>query len=73
MSLTDKDRRIAFSIITHLQSQLDSNTLSAESSEGVAVALQCLCEAYGIELSDEQQRERYGVKPTLEVCHHIVY
>ena len=26
-----------------------------------------LSEAYGIELGDEQQRERYGVKPTLEV------
>lgn len=67
MSVSDKDRRIAFSIISHLQTQLDSNIFSEDSAEGVSVALQCLSAAYNLELGNEEQVQKYGVKPTLEV------
>ncbi len=34
---------------------------------GPAVGVQCVCEAYGIDLASEPQRERFQVKETLQV------
>lgn len=65
MSLTDKDREIAYAIVLHLQSQVDSQRLRDEQNEGVSVAIQCLSEAYGVELGDKNQK--YQGSKTLEV------
>ncbi len=66
MSLTDKDREIAYGIVTHLQGQVDSERLEVDQCEGVTVAIQCLREAYGLEHSDKD-KEKYGDGKTLGV------
>ena len=35
MAVSDKDRRIAYGIIRHLQSQVDSKSLPEDAAEGV--------------------------------------
>ncbi len=65
MSLTDKDREIAYAIVLHLQGQVDSQRLRDEQNEGVSVAIQCLCEAYGVELGEKNKK--YQGSKTLEV------
>ena len=35
MAISDKDKRIAYGIIRHLQSQVDSKVLNEEANEGV--------------------------------------
>ena len=67
MALSDKDKQIAYAIVAHLQSQMDSKRLSEEQSEGVSVAIQCLSEAYGVEPGDQSHRAQYGTGKTLEV------
>ena len=67
MALSDKDKQIAYAIVAHLQSQVDSQRLSEEQSEGVTVAIQCLSEAYRVEPGDQSHKDKYGTGKTLEV------
>ena len=36
-----------------------------------SVAVQCLSEAYGVNLSDKSQKDKYEVKLSLEVSMHV--
>ncbi len=66
MSLTNKDKEVAYRIVTHLQEQLKSKKLDEEQSEGVSVAVQCVCEAYGLEMGAEDEK-KYADSKTLGV------
>jgi small glutamine-rich tetratricopeptide repeat-containing protein alpha len=55
-------RGVIFPFIEHLQDFLRENS-SFEGAENVEVAIQCLSQAFNADLSSEEQRKAYSIKP----------
>ncbi|CAO3568319.1 unnamed protein product [Mortierella alpina] len=59
----DKQKHLVFSILEFLQASLDNGTIKPDDSEGVEVAIQCIGEAFGVDLNDAVQAQTYSTKP----------
>jgi len=61
--MADKKQRLVLSILDFLNDSMQDGTVKDEDKEGIEVAAQTIAEAFGVDPSDEQQRERLSVKP----------
>ena len=61
--LEDKDQHLAFSILDHFDQIISSGKISDDHVESLQVAMQCISEVFNVELSNEEQRDRYRLQP----------
>lgn len=61
--MANKKQRLVLSIIEFLQQSITDGTVKADDQEGLEVAIQCIGEAFGVDPTDEQQRQRLSIAP----------
>jgi len=61
---TENKKALVYSILEFLQKSCEDGTISADDSEGIEVAMQCIGEAFGVDVSNEEQQKAYSTKPT---------
>ncbi|KAG0309332.1 hypothetical protein BGZ98_003447 [Dissophora globulifera] len=59
----EKQKHLVFSILEFLQTSLNNGTIKQDDSEGIEVAIQCIGEAFGVDLNDAVQAKTYSTKP----------
>ncbi|KAG9321327.1 hypothetical protein KVV02_006244 [Mortierella alpina] len=69
----DKQKHLVFSILEFLQASLNNGTIKPDDSEGVEVAIQCIGEAFGVDLNDSVQAQTYSTKPATLVSIFDVF
>lgn len=60
---TEKTQRLVLSIIDFLEGAIADGTVKADDKEGLEVAVQCIGEAFGVDPSNANQKERLSIKP----------
>ncbi|KAG1866403.1 hypothetical protein C8R48DRAFT_704979 [Suillus tomentosus] len=61
--MADKKQQLVLSIIDFLNQSIDDGTVKQDDKEGLEVAIQCIGEAFGVDPSDDKQRQRLDIKP----------
>ncbi|KAG2155484.1 TPR-like protein [Suillus clintonianus] len=61
--MADKKQQLVLSIIDFLNQSIDDGTVKQDDREGLEVAIQCIGEAFGVDPSDDKQRDRLSIKP----------
>ncbi|KAG2350701.1 hypothetical protein BDR05DRAFT_40507 [Suillus weaverae] len=61
--MADKKQQLVLSIIDFLNQSIDDGTVKQDDREGLEVAIQCIGEAFGVDPSDDMQRQRLNIKP----------
>ncbi|KAH7883870.1 putative stress-induced protein STI1 [Phlebopus sp. FC_14] len=61
--MADKKQQLVLSIIDFLNESINDGTVRTDDKEGLEVAIQCIGEAFGVDPSDEAQRQRLSIKP----------
>lgn len=61
--MADKKQQLVLSIIDFLNQSIDDGTVKQDDKEGLEVAIQCIGEAFGVDPSDDKQRQRLNIKP----------
>ncbi|KAK7694270.1 hypothetical protein QCA50_001450 [Cerrena zonata] len=56
-------QRLVLSILDFLQDSIKDGTVKQDDQESLEVAIQCIGEAFGVDPTEESQRERLSVKP----------
>ncbi|KAI0793280.1 TPR-like protein [Abortiporus biennis] len=56
-------QQLVLSIIDFLTQSIEDGTVKQDDQESLEVAKQCIAEAFGVDPSDDSQRERLSVKP----------
>jgi len=69
----DKQKHLVFSILEFLQSSLNNGTIKEDDSEGIEVAIQCIGEAFGVDINDAAQAQTYSTKPATLVSIFDVF
>ncbi|KAI7870304.1 hypothetical protein BDF14DRAFT_1720976 [Spinellus fusiger] len=60
---TENKKALVFAVLDFLQKSCDDKTISAEDTEGIEVAIQCIGEAFGVDREDAAQQALYSTKP----------
>ncbi|PKC17986.1 hypothetical protein RhiirA5_265234, partial [Rhizophagus irregularis] len=63
--MSDIKKRLVFSILQFLQQSIKDGTIKEEDTEGVEVAVQCIGEAFGVNVEDPEQKAAYSTKAPL--------
>lgn len=72
LGLEPQSQQIIFNFIEYLQEVKASGNFNEESAESIEVACQCLNSAFGVDINDESQRQKYSIKPqTLPVVFGV--
>ncbi|KAG9067809.1 hypothetical protein KI688_011397 [Linnemannia hyalina] len=69
----EKQKHLVFSILEFLQTSVNNGTIKQDDSEGVEVAIQCIGEAFGVDLNDAAQAKAYSTKPATLVSIFDVF
>ncbi|KAG0035968.1 hypothetical protein BGZ82_004889 [Podila clonocystis] len=69
----DKQKHLVFSILEFLQASLNNGTIKEDDSEGIEVAIQCIGEAFGVDINDAAQAQTYSTKPATLVSIFDVF
>ncbi|KAG0081709.1 hypothetical protein BGZ90_005620 [Linnemannia elongata] len=69
----EKQKHLVFSILEFLQTSLNNGTIKQDDSEGIEVAIQCIGEAFGVDLNDAAQAQAYSTKPATLVSIFDVF
>ncbi|KAF9198787.1 hypothetical protein BGZ49_000289 [Haplosporangium sp. Z 27] len=59
----EKQKHLVFSILEFLQTSINNGTIKQDDSESIEVAIQCIGEAFGVDLNDAAQAQTYSTKP----------
>ncbi|KAF9930037.1 hypothetical protein FBU30_000950 [Linnemannia zychae] len=69
----EKQKHLVFSILEFLQTSLNNGTIKQDDAEGIEVAIQCIGEAFGVDLNDSVQAQLYSTKPATLVSIFDVF
>ncbi|KAH9982709.1 hypothetical protein BGW80DRAFT_1264648 [Lactifluus volemus] len=70
--MSEKQQRLVLSIIDFLNQSISDGTIREEDRESLDVAVQCIGEAFGVDLADQEQVNRLSVKPaTLQTIFDV--
>ncbi|KAF9163389.1 hypothetical protein DFQ27_002916 [Actinomortierella ambigua] len=59
----EKQKRLVFSILEFLQTSINNGTIKQDDQEGIEVAIQCIGEAFNVDVTDEEQAKELSIKP----------
>ncbi|KAF9947498.1 hypothetical protein BGZ65_008761, partial [Modicella reniformis] len=59
----DKQKHLVFAILEFLQTSLKNGTIKQDDAEGIEVAIQCIGEAFDVDLNDPTQAQTFSTKP----------
>jgi len=62
----DQQDRLSYAILRHFQDLISSKAVDGEAAESMAVAVQCLTEALGVDVSDSQMTAKLKVDQPLQ-------
>lgn len=65
--------RLSHALLTHLQSLTTDGHVTGENAESLAVAVQCLSESLGVDLSNAEQSKALGVEKSLQEIFDTAY
>jgi len=71
--MADKNQRLVLSILDFLSQAIRDGTVKSDDQEGLEVAIQCIGEAFGVDPTDEQQRQRFSIQPATLTSIFDVY
>ncbi|TPX48886.1 hypothetical protein SeMB42_g02822 [Synchytrium endobioticum] len=60
----EKRKKLVFAICEFLQKSIKDGIVTEEGHEGLEVAIQCIGQAFGVDIHDASQAAQYSVKPT---------
>ncbi|KAK3847871.1 MAG: hypothetical protein J3R72DRAFT_416563 [Linnemannia gamsii] len=69
----EKQKHLVFSILEFLQTSINNGTIKQDDSEGIEVAIQCIGEAFGVDVNDAAQAQAYSTKPATLVSIFDVF
>ncbi|KAJ1964679.1 Small glutamine-rich tetratricopeptide repeat-containing protein 2 [Dispira parvispora] len=61
--MDNSQRKLAFSILEFLQQSVATGQIPASSTEGIEIAVDCIGEAFGVDINDDQQRSELSISP----------
>ncbi|ELU36295.1 TPR_1 domain-containing protein [Rhizoctonia solani AG-1 IA] len=61
--MADKKQKLVLSIIEFLESSITDGSIKSDDKEGIEVAIQCIGEAFGVDPSNTEQKEKLSIKP----------
>jgi len=61
--MSEKQQKLVLAIIDFLNHSIEDGTVKQDDREGLEVAVQCIGEAFGVDPSDNKQREQLSIKP----------
>ncbi|CEP10317.1 hypothetical protein [Parasitella parasitica] len=63
MVATENKKALVYSILEFLQKSCQDGTVNQDDTGSIEVAMQCIGEAFGVDVADEAQKELYSTKP----------
>ncbi|KAF9902272.1 hypothetical protein EC991_005067 [Linnemannia zychae] len=69
----EKQKHLVFSILEFLQTSINNGTIKQDDTEGIEVAIQCIGEAFGVDVNDAAQAQAYSTKPATLVSIFDVF
>ncbi|KAF9133053.1 hypothetical protein BGW39_010743 [Mortierella sp. 14UC] len=69
----EKQKHLVFSILEFLQTSISNGTIKQDDAEGIEVAIQCIGEAFGVDVNDAAQAQTYSTKPATLVSIFDVF
>ncbi|CCO27882.1 similar to Hsc70 cochaperone SGT [Rhizoctonia solani AG-1 IB] len=61
--MADKKQKLVLSIIEFLETSVTDGSIKSDDKEGIEVAIQCIGEAFGVDPSNTEQKEKLSIKP----------
>ncbi|CAE6534051.1 unnamed protein product [Rhizoctonia solani] len=61
--MAEKKQKLVLSIIEFLESSITDGSIKSDDKEGIEVAIQCIGEAFGVDPSNNEQKEKLTIKP----------
>ncbi|KAG8684067.1 hypothetical protein FRC11_012661 [Ceratobasidium sp. 423] len=61
--MTEKKQKLVLSIIEFLETSITDGSIKSDDKEGIEVAIQCIGEAFGVDPSNNEQKEKLSIKP----------
>ncbi|KAB5593004.1 Hsc70 cochaperone (SGT) [Ceratobasidium theobromae] len=61
--MSDKKQKLVLSIIDFLETSISDGSIKSDDKEGIEIAIQCIGEAFGVDPSNSEQRDKLSVKP----------
>ncbi|KAF8559371.1 hypothetical protein OG21DRAFT_1403388, partial [Imleria badia] len=58
-----KKQQLVLAFVDFLNESIQDGTVKDDDKEGLDVAIECIGEAFGIDLSDDAQRKQLSIKP----------
>ncbi|KAI8975976.1 hypothetical protein BDB01DRAFT_728427 [Pilobolus umbonatus] len=70
---TENKKALVYSILEFLQKSCEDGTITEDDSEGIEVAMQCIGEAFGVDINNDTQKQAYSTKPATLLSIFDVY
>ncbi|CAE6430597.1 unnamed protein product [Rhizoctonia solani] len=61
--MAEKKQKLVLSIIEFLETSITDGSIKSDDKEGIEVAIQCIGEAFGVDPSNNEQKEKLSIKP----------
>ncbi|KAJ1651534.1 Small glutamine-rich tetratricopeptide repeat-containing protein 2 [Dispira simplex] len=61
--MDNSQRKLVFAILEFLQQSVATDQVPASSTEGLEIAVDCIGEAFGVDINDDQQRSELSIAP----------
>ncbi|CAE6346619.1 unnamed protein product [Rhizoctonia solani] len=61
--MAEKKQKLVLSIIEFLETSITDGSIKTDDKEGIEVAIQCIGEAFGVDPSNNEQKEKLSIKP----------
>jgi len=71
--MAEKKQQLVLSIIEFLETSISDGSIKSDDKEGIEIAIQCIGEAFGVDPSDQAQKDKLSVKPATLASIFDVY
>jgi len=61
--MAEKNQKLVLAVLEFLEQSIADGSVREDDKEGIEVAIQCIGEAFGVNPSDEAQRQKLSIKP----------
>ncbi|KAG9119538.1 hypothetical protein FRC07_005395 [Ceratobasidium sp. 392] len=61
--MAEKKQKLVLSIIEFLESSVSDGSIKSDDKEGIEIAIQCIGEAFGVDPSNQAQKDKLSIKP----------
>ncbi|KAG9102176.1 hypothetical protein FS749_013379 [Ceratobasidium sp. UAMH 11750] len=71
--MAEKKQKLVLSIIEFLEASISDGSIKSDDKEGIEIAIQCIGEAFGVDPSNQAQKDKLSIKPATLASLFDVY